>query len=123
MIRDWYNGYRWGGQDVTSVYNPFDVLLLLQEQRFGAYWFETATPTFLIDILKERGIFTPCRACPTVVLRIQVRSFAYVANLSSLGPTWGIRDGPRGYSVYLENGSLASLTGKAFEYLSVVQVD
>jgi hypothetical protein len=59
MIRDWYNGYRWGGQDVTSVYNPFDVLLLLQEQRFGAYWFETATPTFLIDILKERGIFTP----------------------------------------------------------------
>lgn len=59
MIRDWYNGYRWGGQDVTSVYNPFDVLLLLQEQRIGAYWFETATPTFLIDILKERGVFTP----------------------------------------------------------------
>jgi hypothetical protein len=59
MIRDWYNGYRWGGQDVTSVYNPFDVLLLLQEQRFGAYWFETATPTFLVDILKERGVFTP----------------------------------------------------------------
>ena len=59
MIRDWYNGYRWGGQDVTSVYNPFDVLLLLQERRFGAYWFETATPTFLVDVLKERGIFTP----------------------------------------------------------------
>ena len=59
MIRDWYNGYRWGGQDVTSVYNPFDVLLLLQEQRFGAYWFETATPTFLVDMLKERGVFTP----------------------------------------------------------------
>lgn len=59
MIRDWYNGYRWGGQDVTSVYNPFDVLLLLQERRFGAYWFETATPTFLVDILKDRGVFTP----------------------------------------------------------------
>lgn len=59
MIRDWYNVYRWGGQDVTSVYNPFDVLLLLQERRFGAYWFETATPTFLVDILKDRGVFTP----------------------------------------------------------------
>ena len=58
-IRDWYNGYRWGGQEVTSVYNPFDVLLLLQERQFGAYWFETATPTFLIEILKERGVFTP----------------------------------------------------------------
>jgi hypothetical protein len=58
-IRDWYNGYRWGGQEVTSVYNPFDVLLLLQNRQFGNYWFETATPTFLVDLLKRRGIFTP----------------------------------------------------------------
>ncbi|BBM05381.1 hypothetical protein HAALTHF_13690n [Vreelandella aquamarina] len=33
-IRRWYNGYRWGGQDVPSVYNPFDVLLLLEERKF-----------------------------------------------------------------------------------------
>lgn len=46
-IRQWYNGYRWGGQDVAAVYNPFDVLLLLQERQFGPYWFESATPTFL----------------------------------------------------------------------------
>ncbi|MCD8537488.1 MAG: ATP-binding protein [Burkholderiaceae bacterium] len=59
VIRDWYNGYRWGGQEVTSVYNPFDVLLLLQNRQFGSYWFETATPTFLVDLLKQRGVFTP----------------------------------------------------------------
>jgi hypothetical protein len=59
QIRHWYNGYRWGGQDVTSVYNPFDVLLLFQKRKFGAYWFESATPTFLVEILKQRGIFTP----------------------------------------------------------------
>ncbi|ANB03210.1 ATP-binding protein [Ectothiorhodospira sp. BSL-9] len=58
-IRTWYNGYRWGGSEVTSVYNPFDVLLLLQKREFGPYWFESATPTFLIDLLKQRGIFTP----------------------------------------------------------------
>ncbi|MBK1690737.1 ATP-binding protein [Ectothiorhodospira mobilis] len=58
-IRQWYNGYRWGGQEVTSVYNPFDVLLLLQNRQFGPYWFESATPTFLVDILKQRGVFTP----------------------------------------------------------------
>ena len=58
-IRRWYNGYRWGGQDVPSVYNPFDVLLLLQKREFGPYWFESATPTFLIDLLKQRGVFTP----------------------------------------------------------------
>ena len=58
-IKEWYNGFRWGEDHVTSVYNPFDVLLLFQEREFGSYWFESATPTFLIDILKQRGIFTP----------------------------------------------------------------
>ncbi|AHK78603.1 hypothetical protein M911_04720, partial [Ectothiorhodospira haloalkaliphila] len=58
-IRQWYNGYRWGGQEVTSVYNPFDVLLLLQNRQFGPYWFESATPTFLVDMLRQRGIYTP----------------------------------------------------------------
>jgi Protein of unknown function (DUF1703). len=41
------------------VYNPFDVLLLLQERTFRAYWFETGTPTFLIDLLRSRQTFTP----------------------------------------------------------------
>ncbi|CAM3952478.1 ATP-binding protein [Vreelandella rituensis] len=58
-IRRWYNGYRWGGQDVEAVYNPFDVLLLLQKRKFSPYWFESATPTFLVDLLKQRGVFTP----------------------------------------------------------------
>ncbi|MBE0490388.1 MAG: ATP-binding protein [Halomonas sp.] len=58
-IRRWYNGYRWGGPEMTSVYNPFDVLLLLQKREFGPYWFESATPTFLVDILQRRGVFTP----------------------------------------------------------------
>ena len=58
-IRRWYNGYRWGGQDVPSVYNPFDVLLLLQKRIFSPYWFESATPTFLVNVLTQRGVFTP----------------------------------------------------------------
>ncbi|NEX23901.1 AAA family ATPase, partial [Thiorhodococcus mannitoliphagus] len=55
-IRRWYNGYNWTGE---SVYNPFDVLLLFQERQFHAWWFETGTPTFLVDILTQRGFFTP----------------------------------------------------------------
>ena len=55
-IREWYNGYNWLG---ASVYNPFDVLLLLEKREFKPYWFESATPTFLIKMLKERCFFTP----------------------------------------------------------------
>ena len=55
-IRDWYNGYNWLG---TSVYNPFDLLLLFRSREFRPYWFETGTPTFLIKLLTERQSFTP----------------------------------------------------------------
>ena len=53
-IRRWYNGYNWLGGE--KVYNPFDVLLLFRRRRFGAWWFETGTPTFLIDTLVDRGV-------------------------------------------------------------------
>ena len=53
-IRTWYNGYNWLGEE--AVYNPFDVLLLFYNRRFGAYWFETGTPTFLLEMLLERGV-------------------------------------------------------------------
>ena len=54
QIRDWYNGYRWLGDE--KVYNPFDILLLFRRRRFAAYWFETGTPTFLIETLFKRRV-------------------------------------------------------------------
>ena len=54
QIRDWYNGYSWLGDD--KVYNPFDILLLFDKRKFGAYWFETGTPTFLVETLFERRV-------------------------------------------------------------------
>jgi hypothetical protein len=55
-IRRWYNGYNWLG---TSVYNPFDLLLLFRNRQFRPYWFETGTPTFLVELLAARRPFTP----------------------------------------------------------------
>ena len=53
-VRDWYNGYSWRGEE--RVYNPFDVLLLCRRREFGAWWFETGSPTFLVDMLARRGV-------------------------------------------------------------------
>ena len=53
-IRDWYNGYAWRGED--KVYNPFDILLLFRNREFGAWWFETGTPAFLVETLFERRV-------------------------------------------------------------------
>ena len=56
QVRDWYNGYNWTGK---AVYNPFDLLLLFQKRQFRPWWFETATPTFLVDLLTERRTWLP----------------------------------------------------------------
>jgi len=53
-IREWYNGYRWRGEE--KVYNPYDVLLLFDSREFAAHWFETGTPAFLVDLLFERRV-------------------------------------------------------------------
>ncbi|MEB3221024.1 MAG: ATP-binding protein [Candidatus Sericytochromatia bacterium] len=55
-VRRWYNGYNWMGE---AVYNPFDLLLLFQKRQFKPYWFETGTPTFLVELLAQRQFFTP----------------------------------------------------------------
>ncbi|MCE2461904.1 MAG: ATP-binding protein [Pseudomonadales bacterium] len=53
-VRDWYNGYCWRGD--AKVYNPFDILLLFDNGEFGAWWFETGTPAFLVETLVERQV-------------------------------------------------------------------
>ena len=52
-VRHWYNGYNWLGE---TVYNPFDILLLFRRRDFGAYWFETGSPAFLVETLTRRGV-------------------------------------------------------------------
>lgn len=59
-IKKWYNGYNWLGE---SVYNPFDILLFFSNDGlFKSYWFETGTPTFLIDLIRKRRFFVPSLA-------------------------------------------------------------
>ncbi len=53
-IRTWYNGYHWLGRE--RLYNPFDVLLLLDSREFRPWWFETGSPRFLFETLKEKSV-------------------------------------------------------------------
>ncbi len=53
-IRTWYNGYHWRGGE--RVYNPYDVLLLLDSREFRPYWFETGSANFLFRMLMEKSV-------------------------------------------------------------------
>ncbi len=57
-LHDWYNGYRFTAQP-AKVYNPFSILNVLQDQQFKNYWFETGTPSFLVNLIKEKDYPIP----------------------------------------------------------------
>ena len=56
LVKKWYNGYSFNGE---PIYNPFDVLLYLDNKEFKNYWFETGTPDFLVQLIKESNYSLP----------------------------------------------------------------
>lgn len=52
-----YDGYRFSPEG-ENVYNPFSLLNAFDEKDFGSYWFETGTPTFLINKLRVSDFTT-----------------------------------------------------------------
>jgi hypothetical protein len=56
-MRKRYNGYHFSRGENTPVsegmYNPFSVLNTLADLNFAYYWYQTGTPTFLVDLLKR----------------------------------------------------------------------
>jgi hypothetical protein len=52
-IKYWYNGYRFE-EESLGVYNPFSLLSLFKKRKFKNYWYSTATPTFLLDLLQDK---------------------------------------------------------------------
>lgn len=47
-----YDGYHFD-RDSIGVYNPFSLLNALKNKQFNDYWFETGTPSFLVEMLKR----------------------------------------------------------------------
>ena len=57
-LRMRYGGYHFE-KNSEGIYNPFSVLNTLAKHRYKDYWFETGTPTFLIELLKAHGYRLP----------------------------------------------------------------
>ena len=47
-----YDGYHFCENSI-GVYNPFSLLNTFNKMKFGEYWFETGTPSFLVQYLKD----------------------------------------------------------------------
>jgi len=59
-LKEWYNGYNFLG---SQMYNPFDILkFIAKNHKYANYWFESGTPTFLIELIKSQHYFLPSLA-------------------------------------------------------------
>jgi hypothetical protein len=54
-IRLWYNGYSWDGK--TRMYNPYDIMLFFSNKDFQSFWFQTGTPTFLLEKMFHQNFY------------------------------------------------------------------
>lgn len=55
MLKENYDGYHFSEDDTPGMYNPFSILNALEKKKIESYWFETGTPTYLVELLKKHN--------------------------------------------------------------------
>lgn len=54
QLKQRYDGYHFAN-GTEGMYNPYSVLNTLKNKEFGSYWFETGTPSYLVELLKRHN--------------------------------------------------------------------
>ena len=58
-LRENYDGYHFCEEQLPGVYNPFSLLNAFANKKIDYYWFETGTPTYLVELLKQHDYVLP----------------------------------------------------------------
>ena len=51
-LKEFYDGYHFS-KDSPDVFNPYSLLNCFAKREFGAYWFTSGTPTYLINMMRN----------------------------------------------------------------------
>lgn len=54
LLRQNYDGYHFA-PNTSGMYNPFSLLNVFAKRQLGSYWFETGTPTYLVELLQKNN--------------------------------------------------------------------
>ena len=52
LLKKRYDGYHFS-EDSDDIYNPYSLFSAFKNQKISNYWFETGTPTFLIQMMRK----------------------------------------------------------------------
>ena len=74
LLKRRYDGYLFS-EEGESVYNPFSLVRVFEANYVDDYWYETGTPTFLIEKLKKERHYFPNFETGVMVMRSQLKTF------------------------------------------------
>lgn len=57
-LKENYDGYHFVNNGM-DIYNPFSLLNTFANCEFGRYWFETGTPSYLVEVMKQDNYLLP----------------------------------------------------------------
>lgn len=77
-LKEMYDGYHFT-PGTEGIYNPFSLLNTFKNSKFGSYWFETGTPTYLVDCSRRTNAIWRTWPKPSPISR---PSTAYMAMTS-----------------------------------------
>ncbi len=101
-LKEHYDGYHFSGFS-PDVFNPYSLLNCFTERNFGAYWFSSGTPTYLINMMRKHGTM------PTDITRVEADESEFDApteNMTTIMPLLyqsgyiTIKDYNRDYNYY-----------------------
>lgn len=81
-LKENYDGYHFSAKS-PDVYNPFSLLNCFSTREFGAYWFSSGTPTYLIKMMRKFKVM------PTNISKMYAKSSAFDApteNMTAITP-------------------------------------
>ncbi len=102
-LKENYDGYHFSAFS-PDVFNPFSLLNCFAEGKFGAYWFSSGTPTYLINMMRKFDTL------PTDICRVEADESEFDApteNLTTIMPLLyqsgyiTIKDYNRDYNYYI----------------------
>ena len=67
-----YDGYHFAPNS-PDIYNPFSLVYCFANNSIGSYWFESGTPTYLVELLKK-GFFLFSEMAPCYIGKVELES-------------------------------------------------
>lgn len=83
LLKENYDGYHFAYKS-SDIYNPYSILRALKSRNIGNYWFQSATPTYLIEVLKRDDFFIPSLDCIETIASSLSANESYLQNPVSL---------------------------------------